>query len=166
MVRNMHIQCLAPFSRPVAVLIACVCMALSSAIHLSTPVVAGEDARQIRALIGATWDTLESRVETDPVVVSGDHAVASWIQGPRGGRALLKRRGGKWHVVLCSGDPLKDAAWLGEAGVPASDAERLAETLREAEASVSDSRRAQFSLFEGVVEGPHGPADTHPHSHH
>lgn len=166
MVTIMRVQCLASFSHPVAALIACAWMALCGAIPLSAPAHAGDDAARIRALIGETWDTPDRKVETDPVVVSGDHAIASWTLAERGGRALLRRKDGGWRVVLCSGDPLKDAAWLEEAGVPASDAERLATALRAAEASVPDQRREKFSLFEGVIEGPHGPSDAHPHSHH
>ena len=161
----MRKQRLAPLSQPAAALFACAWMALFGAIHCSPPARAG-DAFQVRALIGATWDTPDSKVETDPVVVSGDHAVASWTQGDRGGRALLRRTDGAWRVVLCSGDPLKEAAWLTEAGVPAADAAAIAQELGAAEASVPDARRAKFSLFEGVVEGPHHGHDPHSHPHH
>ncbi len=156
----------APISQPVVALIACAWMALTGAIHITTPAFAGDDAASIRALIGATWDRPESKVETHPVVVDGDYAIASWTQGKRGGRALLRRNDGAWHVVLCSGDPLKEAGWLVEAGVPQANAAALAEKLADAEASVGAERRAKFSLFEGVIEGPHHGDAPHPHPHH
>lgn len=161
----MRTQRNAPFSRPVVTLIACAWMALSCAIHDPAPARAHDDATAIRALIGDTWGTPDSKVETEPVVVSGSHAVASWTQGKRGGRALLRRNDGAWRVVLCSGDPLKDAAWLAEAGVPAADADILAQRLAHAEASVPAPRRAKFSLFEGVVEGSHDAHGAHHHFH-
>lgn len=145
-------------------------MALGCAIHSPPSALASDDARQIRALIGATWDKPDSPVETDPVVVSGDHAVASWAQGAHGGRALLRRGARGWRVVLCSGDPLREAGRLVEAGVPGADAARIAADLKAAEAQVPETRRAMFSLFEGVVTGdgtePDAPAGHAPHAHH
>lgn len=148
--------------------IAWVWVALSCAIHI-LPARAFNDADQIRALIGATWDKPGSKVETEPVVIAGSYAVASWTQGAHGGRALLRRGEAGWTVLLCSGDPLKDAGWLAEAGVPMSDAARIARDLATAEGSVAAERRAKFSLFEGVVQGDspaHHPTETHhDHSH-
>jgi hypothetical protein len=141
-------------------------MALLGAIH--SPARGADDAGEVRALIGATWDKPGRKVETNPVVVSGDYAVASWSQGDRGGRALLRRDDTGWSVVLCSGDPLKEAGWLAEAGVPQGDAERIAKDLASAEALIPADRRAKFSLFEGVVSGTgedHSAAGHDVHSH-
>jgi hypothetical protein len=156
------VQC----SRHAATLIACAWMALFSAIHSPASALAQDDASVIRALIGTTWDKPDSKVVTDPVIVSGDHAVASWTQGAHGGRALLRRNGSHWAVVLCSGDPLKHASWLVEAGVPEADANRIASALSDAEASVPQARRAMFSLFEGVVSAESDPTGSARHDHH
>lgn len=129
-------------------------MALLCAIH-SSPARA-DDASAIRALISATWDKPDSKVEINPVVVSGSYAVASWTQGAHGGRALMRHGDQGWSVVLCSGDPLKDTGWLVEAGVPTGDAERIASDLAAAEMLVPNDRRQKFSLFEGVVSGDSG----------
>lgn len=165
MVSDMRMRRLAPFSRKIATLTAYAWMALCSAIHVPSAL-AHDDADQIRALIGTTWDKPGSKVAIDPVVISGHHAIASWTQGPHGGRALLRRDDKGWSVVLCSGDPLKEARWLAEAGVPPSDASRLATDLAAAEARVPPERRTKFSLFEGVVQGDgteHAPHhQTHP----
>jgi hypothetical protein len=143
-------------------------VALAGAIHVSSQATAAQDdADAIRALIGATWDRPDSKVETDPVVVSGQHAVASWTQGDRGGRALLKRDGAQWKVVLCSGDPLTRAGSLVEAGVPKPDADVIAQRLTDDEARASADRRAKFSLFEGTVMGDapaHHPQHNQDHS--
>lgn len=156
-------------SRPFAALIACAWMALPSAIHFSSSASALNDADHIRAVIGTTWDKQDSKVETDPVVISGDYAVASWTQGDHGGRALLRRTDKGWSVVLCSSDPLKDAGWLVEAGLPKANAARIAQDLSAREALVPAERRAKFSLFEGVVSGDsdeHSGPSHHDHSIH
>jgi len=167
-------------SRSFAALIVRTWMALIlpvlGAIHSPLPALAHDDAHEIRSLIGSTWDKPDSKVVTDPIAISGDHAVASWTQGERGGRALLRREAKRWTVVLCSGDPLKAASTLEEAGVPHIDAQRIADDLAEAEARVPAARRAQFSLFEGLAtindmgEGKdhHGPISPghEMHKHH
>lgn len=161
----MRIQRSTPVSHTPVTLLACAWMALFCAIHISSPAFTQEsDAHAIASLIGATWDKPDSKVETDPVVISGDFAVASWTQGDRGGRALLRKENARWKVVLCSGDPLKSASGLVEAGVPAPDAEKIAEDIAAVEARAPAERRAKFSLFEGTV---FGDADTHhPDAHH
>lgn len=89
---------LVPGSRLATTLSACAWMALLCAIH-STPARA-DDVSAIRALIGATWDKPDSKVEIDPVVVSGSYVVANWTQGVHGGRALMRRGDKAWSVVV------------------------------------------------------------------
>jgi hypothetical protein len=155
----------AAFSRSLVALIAHAWMALLCAIHVASPAAAHDDAHQIRQLIGATWDKPDGKVETDPVVISGNFAVASWTQGDRGGRALLKRNDKGWSVLLCGGDPLKTSSSLEEAGVPQADALRIAQDLERAEGLVPATRRAQFSLFEGTSGGQAGAHSPSPQSH-
>lgn len=123
-------------------------MALSGAIHV--PAYA-DDAAEVRSLLVATWDKPGAKLDANPIVVEGGHALASWTQGGRGGRALLRKENGKWKVVLCSGDPLRNAAVLITAGVPAQAAATLAEKLQVAETQTDPARVKLFSTFEGVV---------------
>jgi hypothetical protein len=109
------------------------------------------DKAAIVSLIGTTWDKPDAKVQVDPVVVVGDYAIAGWTQGDRGGRALLKRKDGNWSVVLCSGDPIKEASSLVEAGLSENEAKQLSAELSQAEATIDPKRRAQFSLFGGTV---------------
>ena len=136
-------------------------VALLSATFGALPTRASDDIGTIRALISKTWDKPEAKVESDPVVMDGSYAVASWTQGQYGGRALLRKDGETWVVVLCSGDGLKDAKGLTEAGVPARHAEALAIKLSAAEESVPAERRKLFSLFgeQGAPETSSGDAD-------
>jgi len=127
----------------------------------------GEDAsaRKIQALLASMFDKPDSKVVADPVVVVGEHAIASWTQGEAGGRALLRRKDGEWKLVACGGDGLKDARALEQAGIPRSAAARLAQQVAAAERSVPEVRRKRFDLFGPTVDaaamhrpGAHGPA--------
>jgi hypothetical protein len=105
------------------------------------------EAASIRTLISTIYDKPEARVQTDPVVVIGDHAVADWIQGERGGRALMRREQGKWQVVMCAGEGLRHADTLQQGGVPATTAKQMAKKLAQAEKPLASSLRKQFDLF-------------------
>lgn len=120
------------------------------------------DAAAVRHVLMAQFDKPETRLEVDPVAVSGNAAVASWAQGERGGRALLFRHGGQWQIALCAGDGLKGTRLLREAGVSARDADAIARALAAGEARLTPAQRARFSAFDGVVRmgvgGQHPPA--------
>jgi hypothetical protein len=120
-----------------------------------------EDEATIKRLLQTTFDRPEARLVVEPVVVAGDHALAGWSQADMGGRALLRRRGGAWSLILCSGDGIKSADALRHAGVPAGDAASLAAKLSDAEAQLPKERVALFATFEGTVmmnaDGGHPP---------
>lgn len=126
-------------------------MALAGAIHAASTQPPADAAAAIRALLTKTWDKPEAKVVADPIVVADDYAIAGWTQGDRGGRALLRKHGNAWAVVLCSGDPLRHASALIDAGVPAATAERLAHALGDAEHRTDPKRVGLFATFEGVM---------------
>jgi copper(I)-binding protein len=121
---------------------------------------AGGDEAAIEQVMKSIWDSEESPLSVAPVLVAGDYALAGWVQAERGGRALLRRHGNDWRIVLCSGDDIKSAANLAKAGVPKPEAEALSGRLAEAEAKLDPKVVAKFSLFEGMVrmdeQGNHG----------
>lgn len=108
-------------------------------------------ASAVRHVMMATWDRPEARLEVDPIVIAGDHAIAGWSQGETGGRALLRRKGDAWDVILCAGDDLKRADVLQKVGLAPSTAQTLAESLAAAEMALAPGRLALFSKFEGLV---------------
>ncbi|MEQ1767038.1 MAG: copper uptake system-associated protein [Methylotenera sp.] len=116
---------------------------------------------QIQAIISSTYDKPDHKVETSPIAVIDDYAVADWIQGERGGRALLHRSNGKWIIMACGADGLKEVKTLTEAGIPDQTAKSLVTQLTTAEQSVSPDRLKQFSLF-GTKDDP----AAHEHHHH
>jgi hypothetical protein len=144
--------------------VAIIGVALSSATPLAHADAANDKAA-IASLIGVTWDKPDAKVQADPIVVVGSYAIAGWTQGERGGRALLRRKDDKWSVVLCSGDPLKEASSLVEAGMNEKEAKQLSAELAQAEAKIDPNRRAQFSLFSGTVSLEDNGATAHD-AHH
>lgn len=124
-----------------------------------------DDAAEIAQVIKKTWEKPDALIRVAPVSINGGYAVAGWIQGERGGRALLKKDGA-WRVVLCSGDGIRSAEGLRGAGVPEVVASSLASEMATAEAALPSADIAKFSLFEGsvpVTDDSHAP---HHHHHH
>jgi hypothetical protein len=117
----------------------------------ATAVAADPDRAEITGLLRKTWEKPETPLSADPVVISGDHAIADWHQGDHAGRALLRKASAGWSVVLCAGDALTEPAFLVEAGVPAAQAEVLTQALVKAEQPLAPDRKAQMSRFKNVV---------------
>jgi len=122
---------------------------------------AASEQSAVRHVLMFQFDRPDARLQVDPVVVVGDAAVAGWVQGERGGRALLLRKAAQWRIVLCAGDALRDAKVLREAGVAPPAAERLAAALAASETRLPAAYRAKLALFGGIVrmdaEGAHPP---------
>ncbi len=118
---------------------------------LPVPAFSHDDATAIIHLLKGMFDTPETPLSVEPVVILGDTAIAGWVQGDKGGRALLWRVDGQWQVRLCSGDGLKDPKLLETAKIPAADAEALIAQLTAAEARLDPAVLAKFSSFEGTM---------------
>ena len=120
------------------------------------------DEPAIRTAMMKTWDRPESRLQVDPVVTQGSYALAGWVQGERGGRALLRKSAHGWQVHVCGGDGLKDVSALKDAGLDAQTAQTLVTALDTAERGLPAAQVRRFSLFgKNVVVGPDHGAQTH-----
>lgn len=144
--------------------------ALAAALAVSAPAVAGDaDAGAIRQLMMAQFDRPDSRLTVEPVTIHSDIAVTGWAQGDMGGRALLRRKGDGWGLILCSGDALKEAKSLQHFGLSAEEADAMAKAVAEAEAQIDPTLVAKFSTFDGVMmmgeDGHHPPVDRHASGH-
>jgi hypothetical protein len=126
--------------------------------------VTGDPAIDIPTKLKAIFETAETPLTVEPVVVSGNWAVAGWTQQGRGGRALLTLKDSGWSIYLCSGDSLKEMAALHQIGVPHADAEQIAKDLAAAEATLPKETLALFASFEGTVMVEGG--NEHDHSKH
>lgn len=134
----------------------------------AAPASTGDAVTDISAKLKVMFETDGHPLTVNPVVVSGDWAIAGWTQDGKGGRALLKKKGENWSIHLCSGDSLKEASALKQIGLPDADAEGLAAKLAEAEKPLDPSLLALFASFEGTVmveAGDDGHAVGHQHQH-
>jgi len=109
------------------------------------------DQQNIQHLMRHTWERPDAPLDVGPITVEGDHAVAGWTQGERGGRALLGKNDKGWRVVLCAGDALLDPTTLRSAGLAPDAAVHMSQSVTQAESAVSPNRVKQFALFKGVV---------------
>jgi hypothetical protein len=125
---------------------ACIVLGLSSA-----PAFAADDKHVIVHLMKGMFDTPDNPLTVDPVVVLGNNAIAGWVQGDKGGRALLWRVDGQWQIRLCSGDGLKDPKLLENANISAADAATLVAELTAAEAALDPEVLAKLSSFQGTM---------------
>jgi hypothetical protein len=128
------------------------------------------DEPAISKLLHTTFDKPEAPLTVAPIVVAGNHAIAGWTQGDMGGRALLRKKGQGWELILCAGDGIKSRDALAKAGIPLQDAAALERDLAAAEGKLSPQHVAMFSRFEGMLmmdgSGNHPPVDHAPHAKH
>ena len=103
---------------------------------------------QIKKLIADTYDRPDLKVETAPITIDGQYALADWIQGTNGGRVLLQMEQGEWQIVACGGAGFKDVHVLMSAGVALENARQLVNRLNQAEQSLSAEHIRQVNLFD------------------
>ena len=130
-------------------------------IMLATQAVATDDVAEIRALISQEFDRPGAAVVSDPIVIEQEFAVADWIQGEKGGRALLRKRDGEWLIMLCAGDGVRQAKSMIEADVPSLAANALAAKLADAGSGLSSSQVEMFGRFKAEKR----PGDEHAGHH-
>jgi hypothetical protein len=125
-----------------------VCMSLLTGLVMAqTP-----DSDQIRKAMMAVFDKPSDPLKVNPVVVQGGYAVTGWIQGERGGRAVLHKVHGQWHILVCGGDGLREATVLTQTGMSAGAAFSLAKSLASAEARLPPDVLKKLGLFDGIVK--------------
>jgi hypothetical protein len=123
------------------------------------------DEAQIQAVIGKTYDKPNNKVNTTPISIADDFAVADWTQGKRGGRALMKRINGNWEILACGNDGLKDTKSLVKAGMSEKTASTIVKKLADLEKLEDPRRLAKFNLF-GTPNDPINKNEDDPHKHH
>ncbi len=106
----------------------------------------------IRDVLKKTWERSNWPLSVEPVVVDGDAALASWVQGHHGGRVLLRLEKGVWVPKLCGGDQLKTVATLVKAGLEEPVAAGLAKSLSQAETSLTPEARRLISSYRGLLK--------------
>jgi hypothetical protein len=141
-----------------AFLLACSPLAVVLA---ASPAEIPPDVQAVTSRLMQQFDRPEQPLHVPTVVIEGHHAVAAWLQGERGGRALLVRDQGRWEVVACAGDSLLEASTLQHAGLDTAAANRLAARIRTQEQHLTAPQRRQLSTFEGMVRFGRGEHPAH-----
>jgi hypothetical protein len=140
-----------------------------SAILHAHPSVA-DDAQSVATEMHETWDKPDQVLALPVIVIHQGMAIADWVQGDKGGRALLKYHPvhRHWHTLLCGGAELTSATRLQEAGMSGSDARALAAKLAQGEQQgLTAEQRQRIDSFQGVVKFSKGkPVSSTGHDMH
>lgn len=116
----------------------------------------GNDESAVTAVLMQTWNQTGVPLIVKPVTIVDNYALAGWVQGERGGRALLMRKAdGIWSVQLCAGDALKEVETLKQSHISDAVANELVKRSATAEAALPEATRAQFSKFGAAVHMAH-----------
>ena len=110
-----------------------------------------ESRERIQKLISTTFDRPDLKVQTDPIVIEGKVAIADWVQGEKGGRALLTRKHVDWEIIACGGAGFKDPSVIAASGISKRIANNITEKLKTAEAKLPPQKVKQLDSFDGVV---------------
>jgi hypothetical protein len=122
----------------------------------SLSLLADDNENSVRAVLMQTWNKTDAPLIVDPITIVDNYALAGWVQGERGGRALLLRKpDGIWSVQLCGGDGLKDVETLKQSHLPDPVATELAARQAAAEAVLPSKTREQFSKFGATLHMAH-----------
>ncbi|HEY0906417.1 MAG TPA: copper uptake system-associated protein [Methylophilus sp.] len=115
---------------------------------------AAEDEQSVAKEMHETWDKPDQPLMLPVIVIHHGMAIADWIQGNQGGRALLKYHPEHqhWHTLLCGGAELTAPKHLEEAGMSAANAQALVLLLKQREQTLPDDQRQQIDSFNGVVK--------------
>ncbi len=117
----------------------------------------------IRA-IKMQFDQPQHPVSVPVVAISAPYAVADWMQGTRGGRALLKLNDGHWQALACGDAQIKSVFKLEKMGVPKAHAEEIVQQLTLEETQLSQAEISTINSFSGLVDLLTHP-EHHQHTH-
>ena len=141
---------------------ACMSSAQAAKVATASSALGQAETQAIVHAMKRQFDQPKSPLKVAPVVVAGDWALASWLQGTRGGRALLQKRHSHWVIVVCGGEGLLLSSTLVQTGMAADVAAALAKNLQVAEAQLPAATRQKFASFAGMLrvdgDASHGTA--------
>lgn len=103
------------------------------------------------------WSQPANPLVVEPIVIVEEHALAGWIQGERGGLALLQRHKGQWRVTVCGSDAIGAVDSLLLSGISPEQAQDLSQGFAHAAQQVPPAQRALFSTFGEAIhlDGDH-----------
>lgn len=137
----------------------------SSSSHFTKDKNETKPEHQIEFVMKSQFERPDAALRVNPVAIEGNYAVAGWFQKEKGGRALLQLDHGKWTIIVCGGDGLRDHKVLAQTGMNIGIAKRLAEKIQTAESKLSKEELKQLSLFEGMMKIESGQQHGSSHEH-
>lgn len=137
----------------------CLCAWAKSVAQAHSPA----DPKAIAHAMKKLFDKPGAPLQVGPVSVEGDYAVAGWLQGQRGGRALLQKRNSQWVIVVCAGDGLTQVESLTQTGMHRDAAQRLTQKVATSEARLPTDTLLKFASFEGMLRVDNAAANGHAH---
>jgi hypothetical protein len=117
---------------------------------------------QIIQVLKNQFERPVTHLDVPVVVVSGDYAVADWLQDNQGGRALLRQDADGWRTLMCSGVQFKSPQALRQAGVQENDATSISLELSQKEQNLTKEQLKKIDSFQGIVDVLTNP-DHHEH---
>lgn len=104
---------------------------------------------EVKKLLSKSFDKPNKPVATELIAMEGNYAIADWLQGNMGGRALLVKESGGWRVLVCGGSGLKEISNLKAARVPEKTANALIEQLVRQEKAIASDKLGLINAFKG-----------------
>lgn len=105
----------------------------------------------IRA-IKLQWEKPDHLVAVPVVAVQQEFAIADWLQGNHGGRAMLRKMHGTWQTLACGDAKMKTVAQLKLFGVPEPQAQMLIQVLNAQEQYLTQEELQAINGFSGIME--------------
>lgn len=131
---------------------------------------AAEDIQSVATAMHETWDKPDQPLVLPVIVIHQGMAIADWVQGDKGGRALLKYHPAHnhWHTLLCGGAELTSSIPLEAAGMSRTDAGALAAKLVQGEQqALTVDQRQHIDGFKGGIQFSKGkPVSSTGHDMH
>lgn len=109
---------------------------------------AAESSVEIKKLLSVTFDKPNNPVISDPIAVVGGYAIADWVQGEKGGRALLIKDAAGWRVLACGGVGLVNVENLKSSQIPEKTAQTLVLLLSEKEKMMPAEKLKLIDAFQ------------------
>jgi len=116
----------------------------------------GNDSVAITKTMKSMFDKADAPLSVDALTASSEYSLASWTQQSKGGRALLKKAGTTWEIVVCGGKDLLQKTALEKVGLSHQQAHKLVADLKKIENQLPVSKRQQFDCFQLGEQNHHG----------
>jgi hypothetical protein len=140
------------------------CRLLSCSIFLYFSVAAYAESRPeelIALSIKQQWEKPHHLVDIPVIAVGTHYALADWIQGKRGGRALMRLNEGKWQAIMCGNGQIKSRQALEKVGIPSLEAKKISEKLAAQEVNLTKEQLRLVDSFTGIVNLLESPEHHH-----